>query len=58
MGQKERAAELAKRIDAADHMVLMDSPADYDDDMIETTICADDHNLIAEALRAFAATNS
>lgn len=47
------AKELADRIEACDHMVMWDSAPNPDDDMIQSHVSADDHNLIVEALRNY-----
>lgn len=53
--QPADAERLADRLDRSDHMVLMDSAPDPDDDMVRTVVSADDHNFIVYVLRAYAA---
>lgn len=44
--------ELAVRIEGADHLVMMVSATDPNDDMIQRTVTADEEALIVSALRA------
>ena len=46
--------ELADLIDKSDHMILMNPHPKTEEEWVKTYVDGEDHNLVVEALRAYA----